>query len=338
MIANSSQTQLLLQAHEAGKRLDRFLSENRDTLSREKIKKVICEGGCLVNEKICLDPSKRLKFGDKIIFTEPEETSILKPEDGDIDIVYKDEDIVIVNKPAGLTVHPAISQPEGTLVHRLLAHFPQIADQGGLRPGIVHRIDKDTSGLLCIALTEKARLQLIELFAERKVQKEYLALVWGILKSGEYSFDCIGKRIVFRALSDRNHLVHGRISLPIGRNPFYKIKMAVISGGKEAFSDWQVIKQRQEYALIAVRIHTGRTHQIRVHMEAIGHPLLGDTLYKGKSGEASDLAPRQMLHAWKMALPHPRTGEILRVCCPPPQDFLQIASYRSAGLRKNEQN
>jgi len=185
-----------------------------------------------------------------------------------------------VNKPAGLTVHPAPGRPTGTLAHRLLAHFPELEAQEGFRPGIVHRLDKDTSGLMLVALTERCRLALAGQFARHEVYKEYLALARGVPARAEES-----------------------IEAPIGRHPTLKTRMAVVPGGKSAKSARRTLfaDPRGHFSLQAVRIFSGRTHQVRVHMQHIGHPLLGDPLYGGEKGPAN----RQMLHAWKLSFAHP---------------------------------
>ncbi len=287
-------------------RLDRFLSEAlRDgAVSREKIKAAIRGGSCTINGQICTDSARKVAPGENIILRLAGTEERIVPEQGEIRIVYQDQDLLVLNKASGLTVHPAPSCPEGTLIHRLLSRFPELNRMGGLRPGIVHRIDKDTSGLLCVALNEKARLKLVESFAQRDVHKEYLALVRGVPPTAG-----------------------GTITAPIGRHPTSKIKMAVTPAGKEARTDWRILRTGQggRYSLLGVCIHTGRTHQIRVHMAHLRHPLLGDGVYGSGEKNGQVNAGRQMLHAWKLELPHPANGERLRFFCPPPEDFLQTA-------------
>ncbi len=293
-------------------RLDRFLGTLlRDSdLSRERIKRAIREGDCTVNERPCTSPSTKLGVGQTVTLTIPAAVTSVMPEEGDLDIVYRDEHIVLVNKPSDLTVHPCPSCPEGTLVHRLVHHFEELQAQEGFRPGIVHRIDKDTSGLLLVALSESARLTLCESFAERTVHKEYLAIVHGVPDA------C------------------GEINEPIGRHPSVKVKMAVVKNGKEARSSWRVLHTDPTgtLSLVAVRIYTGRTHQIRVHMAHLGHPLWGDAVYGPATPEdmaKRGLALRQMLHAWHISFTHPVTGEAMEFHCPPPQDFLDLLAHRS---------
>ncbi len=294
-----------------GLRLDRFLAQRMQgcDMSREKIKKALLEGACTVNGRVCREPSRRLNAGESVCLCVPEQRSAVAPEQGELRILYEDPHLAVLDKPAGLTVHPCPSCPEGTLVHRLIARFPVLAEQGGERPGIVHRLDKDTSGLLVAALTEAARLRLAEAFAAREVHKEYLALVHGVPAPS------------------------GTVDAPLGRDPGVKVRMAVVPGGRPALSGWRVLHadDRARFALLAVRIFTGRTHQIRVHMAHAGFPLCGDTLYGGT--DAGGLCPRQMLHARKLAFRHPVGGQALSFTCPPPEDFWNAV----AGLDKRMQ-
>ena len=288
---------------ERGARLDVFASRAAG-LSRARVKKAVQGGLCRVDGRVCTDADARLEEGRVVELCLPVAEGALTPEDGELAVLYRDESVAVVNKPAGLTVHPCPSCPEGTLVHRLLAHFPELARQEGFRPGIVHRLDKDTSGLLVAALTEAARLALTGAFAARAVHKTYLALT----------------RVVPET--------EGTVNLPLGRHPTLKTRVAVVpesKGGKPALSSWRRLyaDPAGRFALLAVTIHTGRTHQIRVHMAEIGHPLWGDKLYAPRDDR--DPAPRQMLHAWKLAFPHPDRDESLSFVCPPPDDFLRAA-------------
>lgn len=291
-------------------RLDSFLSEQTN-ISRSKIKKYIENGAVSLNNTLCLDPAKKLNENDWIhINLETQETTVHAVENT-LTIYYQDEYLAVIEKPAGLTVHPCPSCTETTLVHHLLYHFPSLKKMEGERPGIVHRLDKDTSGLMIIALTEESRLALVEMFSQKEIHKRYLALVQGICPNGEST-------------------------LSIGRHPTLKTKMAIVpenKGGKEAFSEWERLypedillkatknQQQDNFSLIDVCIHTGRTHQIRVHLSHAGFPLLGDELYAPQ--KIAEKAPRQMLHAYHLNFEHPFTRKEFSFSSLPPQDFWQ---------------
>lgn len=294
----------------AGLRLDAFLAAELEGqgISREKVKSWIKAGKLLLDGSVCRKPNTRLTGGEVLELAHEPEHTPLAPESGSLDILRQERRFLVLDKPAGLTVHPAPGLPAGTLVHRLLHDFPELARMEGLRPGIVHRIDKDTSGLLLVALDEQTRQELSQAFARRSVHKEYLALVTGIPAPPE-----------------------GVIDLPMGRHPLHKVKMAVLpKGGKPARSDYRVLHQDPlgRFSLLAVRIHTGRTHQIRVHLSHLGHPILGDRLYGGAltaPSRCKKLAPRQMLHAWRLGFEHPESRERLDFQRPPPKDFTRLA-------------
>ena len=288
----------------AGRRLDSVLAEALPQCSRGALKKAILAGCCLVDGRALLRPDARARAGQRLAVDLPDQQTALAAEEGELAIIWQDESLVLCNKPAGLTVHPCPSCPEHTLVQRLLGRFPQLGKLDGLRPGIVHRLDKDTSGLLLVALTETARLALSASFAERRVSKEYLALVSGYPPE------------------------QGECHESIGRHPTARVKMAVVDashGGKAAHSQWRRLwaSPDKSVSLLAVRIHTGRTHQIRVHMAHLGYPLLGDTLYAPAAMRAK--APRQMLHAWRLGFSHPHSHEHLSFVCPPPPDITAAA-------------
>lgn len=304
-----------------GSRLDRALAENLAELglSREQCKKHILEGRVTLNDTLVLSPKSLLSEGDRVSVAVSRPESELIPEEGGLKVIYSDAALVVVDKPAGLTVHPCPSCPQGTLVHRLIHHFPDL-EGGGQRPGIVHRLDKDTSGLLLVARTEKCRLALSEMFARREVDKAYAALVHGVPRPAA-----------------------GEINAPLARHPTNKTKMAVQPGGREAVTRYRTVYADPDgrFALLDVNILTGRTHQIRVHLAHLGHPLWGDRLYGGKTHlsapetgpaakrDKSDLpapgllvARRQMLHARRLAFRHPESGEDLNFTLPLPDDFL----------------
>ncbi len=310
-----------------GKRLDAFLVNNLESLglSREKLKAIIKDGAVFVDGKVVDSPSEKLLLGAIVEVVLPDVQSEIKAEEGELLVVYQDTELAIIDKPANLTVHPCPSCPDGTLVNRLLSYFPNLAKQDNPRPGIVHRLDKDTSGILLVALTERCRLKFAELFAAREIHKEYLAIVYGVPKN-----------------------TAGEIDIPIGRHPQKKVMMAVSPSGKEAQSRWRVLYADPEgfFSVLAVRIMTGRTHQIRVHLSHIGHPIIGDSLYvgAGKHQQANNhlrscyaKPQRQMLHAAQIAFEHPfpevipdklpenmeRLGDSLRCTLPPPKDFFK---------------
>lgn len=304
-------------------RLDSFLSEQTQ-ISRSKIKKYIENSAVSINDILCTDPAKKLAEGDFITFNQPLEENTLTAAKSPLTIYYQDKFLAVIEKKAGLTVHPCPSCQEETLVHHLLYHFPSLRNMEGERPGIVHRLDKDTSGLLLIALTEESRLKLSDAFSEKHVKKTYLALVQGICPNGE-----------------------SRES--IGRHPNIKTKMALVpvnKGGREAYSEWERIypkersgqidtakkTQSEDFSLVKVRIHTGRTHQIRVHLSAFGYPLLGDEVYAPPS--IAQKAPRQMLHAYKLSFQHPFTGEELEFTSLPPADFWECLEEQLALQQK----
>ncbi len=291
-------------------RLDAFLAAASGE-SRSRVKKCVEDGKCTVDGILCTSADTRLYPGQEASLSLPVLRSAPEPEEGPLDILYEDEDIAVVNKPAGLTMHPCPSCPRSTLVNRLLARFPQLASQGGLRPGIIHRLDKDTSGIVIIALSEKARLRMAEAFAAREVHKTYLAITSGIPPA------------------------RGESEQPIGRHPTQKTRMAVVpesKGGRNALTRWEMLYAQPEgkAALLAVRIFTGRTHQIRVHMAHAGYPLLGDAVYGPR--DAACLAQRQMLHAWKLEFHHPVSGMTMSFTCPPPEDFLRVLLAMEEGM------
>lgn len=275
-------------------------------LSRETLKKAIRDGFCRINGQIEKSPSAKVGAGDEIEIELPDESPEIEPEDGPIHVLFEDADVLVLAKEAGLVVHPCPSCPKGTLVQRLAFQVPDIAAMGGLRPGIVHRLDKETSGLMVVVKNPGARLILSESFAERRVQKRYLALVRGVPPK------------------------EGLCREPIGRDPDHKTRMAcvpVAKGGREAESEFSTLwtSPKKNASLVSIAIHTGRTHQIRVHMAHLGHPLLGDGLYGGQA--AQRLASRVMLHAAELAFPHPSTGETLRFSLAPPQDFRDCLTH-----------
>jgi len=271
-------------ADDAGERLDAFLARRLgERLTRSHAHKLIADGLVTLND-MPAKASHRLARGDRVVASvPPSETPALLPEAIPLSIIYQDEDVIVVDKPPGLTVHPAAGHPRGTLVNALLALCPELAEiKGTLRPGIVHRLDKDTSGVLVAAKNEGAQANVARQLKDRQVHKVYLALAQGRLERPE-----------------------GIIDAPIGRHPRRRQRMAVVEGGRQALPRYRVREYlRDAYSLVEVEPLTGRTHQIRVHFASIGHPVVGDKLY----GKASALVGRQFLHAWRLGFRLPKGG------------------------------
>lgn len=290
--------------HQQHNRLDLWLSQNLLELSRSRIQSLITQGKVQINEKICTTKKIPVKKGDRICLTLPEtEILDLKPQEIPLDILYEDEVLIIINKPAGLVVHPAPGHWENTLVNALLAHCP-LAEIGGVqRPGIVHRLDKDTSGAIVIAKTDYAHQSLQAQLKTKTAKREYLGIVYGCPKTES-----------------------GIINFPIGRHPIDRKKMAIIpeeKGGRIALTHWQIHERLGKYTLIHYQLQTGRTHQIRVHSSHIGHPLVGDPVYSSGHSLGVNLSG-QALHAWKLSLQHPLSQESIQVIAPLPPDFLKL--------------
>lgn len=278
-----------------GARLDRFLAE-RTGLSRAEVQRLIKAGLVRVNGRSA-KPSHPLEPGEHVEFEPPPARPLTpQPEPMALEILYEDEDLIVVDKPAGLVTHPGPGHLEGTLVNGLLYHC-QLAETGDpLRPGIVHRLDRETSGALVAAKSALAYRSLVEQFKRGEVRKSYLALVHGIIEEDE-----------------------GLIELPLRRAPLRRKEIAVDAAGKGAITDFLVLGRfpAEARTLVEARPRTGRTHQLRVHFRYIGHPIVGDRKY----GQKGDKAPRMMLHAWRLELWHPRTGRRLEFTAPPPEEF-----------------
>ena len=282
-------------------RLDKLLVSG--TLTRSRAAALIHEGQVTVNGLVVDHSSFKPKNGDIVAVNIPEtEDTANIAEDIPITLLYEDESLAVVIKPCGMVVHPAAGNESGTLVNALLYHLDSLSGIGGeKRPGIVHRLDKDTSGLLIVAKDDQAHAALSRQLSERQMEKHYLALAAGQMKGSE-----------------------GSIDLAIGRSLKDRKKMAPRPDGRSALTHWTLLQQRSDRALLDVRLVTGRTHQIRVHMAAIGHPVLGDPLYAARG---TPKAGRLMLHAWRLKFTHPRTGEELRFEAPPDESF----GYRESG-------
>lgn len=283
-------------------RLDKYVAEQRRDLSRAIIQKMITDEEILVNGKKTKN-SYKVNSGDTITIkkVEPKENTYLKPQKMDLDVIYEDDDIIIVNKQKGLVVHPGNGNPDGTLANAILERCKDsLSGIGGtIRPGIVHRIDKDTSGLVIIAKNDNAHLKISKQIQERKVSKTYIALVRGVIKENEAT-----------------------INMPIGRSTKDRKKMAVTKNGKEAITHFKVLKRYEGYTLLEVKIETGRTHQIRVHLAQIGYPIVGDEVYS--NGKNPFGVKGQMLHAAKLEFVHPTTNGQVAYEAPLPEYFLDV--------------
>ena len=306
-----------------GRRLDQFLSETDLNLSRSQAKNLIKKNYILLNQRPT-KPSIHLKAGDliSVTFPRPEPLS-LKPEPLPLTILYEDSSVIVVDKPAGMVVHPAAGNPSGTLVNALLYHCKDLGGINGvLRPGIVHRLDKDTSGVMVVAKDDEAYQQLTRQFRNRTVEKVYLTIAYGKFKQEE-----------------------GLIDSAIGRHPSQRKRMSTRTRkGRMAITRWKRIESLNGFTLLEIFPQTGRTHQIRVHLSSMGHPLLGDPLYgrKGRLGSIQDPGlkecvkrmNRQALHALRLAFSHPRTGEKVQFESPIPQDMREVLEWLRYRQRK----
>ncbi|MBW4573653.1 MAG: RluA family pseudouridine synthase [Aphanothece sp. CMT-3BRIN-NPC111] len=296
-------------------RLDIWLANQLPDLSRSRLQKLISQGCVQINDQICLSKDTKVKLGDRIHVTVPDvEVAQMQPEAIPLDILYEDDTLLIVNKPAGLVVHPSAGHEAGTLVNALLAHCP-LAEIGGVqRPGIVHRLDKDTTGAIAIAKTDFAHQHLQAQLKAKTARREYLGVVYGAPRTDS-----------------------GKIDLPIGRHPVDRKKMAVVpenKGGRPSVTHWRVQERLANYTLMHFQLETGRTHQIRVHSAHIGHPILGDPVYSSGASLKVNL-PGQALHAWRLRLQHPVSGEFIEAIAPPPVAFttlLEVLRRRVAAL------
>ncbi len=294
-----------LQVEETGDRLDRYLSENLPDLSRSRIQQLIEQGNVHLNEQICTTKKINVKAGDRITLEIPEVQPLqVQAQDIPLDILYEDDHLLILNKPAGLVVHPAPGHPDGTLVNALLAHCPNLPGIGGVqRPGIVHRLDKDTTGAIAIAKTDIAYHSLQAQLQAKTARREYLGVVYGAPKTE-----------------------NGMIDEPIGRHPQDRKKMAVVpieKGGRNAVTHWQILERLGNQTLVLFQLETGRTHQIRVHSAKIGHPIVGDPIYSSAHSVGVKLNG-QALHAWRLKLQHPISENLIEVTAPPPQTFTTL--------------
>lgn len=285
-----------------GQRLDRFVTEAVADLTRSTVQRLIEQGHITRNDKPTR-AAEPLKRGDRISVQLPEPVdTTLVPEEIPLNVVYVDDDIIVVDKPAGMVVHPAPGHPRGTLVNALLWHYPGMHIGGGIRPGIVHRIDRDTSGLLVIARNDFALQQLQQQQLAHTMHKEYIALVEGGFKTDS-----------------------GTVDAAIARHPRDRLRMAIMDDGRAARTHWRVIERFQQQTVLALTLETGRTHQIRVHCQHMRHPIIGDPMYGVQISKPR--LERQFLHAHKLGFLHPRSNEAVEFSSPLPADLQRILDF-----------
>ena len=311
-----------IQEEDEGERLDRFVVRVLDELSRSRVQGLVAEGAVLVNDA-AKRPGYRLRIGDRVTVEVPDPVELVaRPEDLPLAVVHEDADLLVVDKPAGMAVHPAPGSPSGTLVNALLHHCRDLSGINGvLRPGIVHRLDRDTTGLLMVAKNDIAHRGLAAQLEERSVERAYTALVWG-------------------RPPDK-----GVVDAPLDRSPADRKRMAVVEGGRRAVTRFRRLRELGYLSLMELRLETGRTHQIRVHMQHLGHPVFGDPVYGGRA-RVRGIEPRlreaarrllqgldrQALHAACLGFAHPRSGEALRFESPLPGDMERTLQGASESL------
>ena len=290
--------------HQPEPRLDLWLTGQLPDFSRSRWQKLISQGQVQIHSQICTDKKYRLKSGDRVFVSIPSPTTLdLIPESIPLEILYEDEHLIIVNKPAGMVVHPSAGHATGTLVHALLAHCPLSSIGGVQRPGIVHRLDKDTTGAMVVAKTDFAHQHLQQQLQAKTARREYLGVVYGTPKADS-----------------------GTIDLPVGRHPVDRQKntvLPIVQGGKSAVTHWQIEERLRSFSLLRFQLETGRTHQIRIHATNMGHPIVGDPVY-GTGRSIGVKLPGQALHAWHLELIHPHSGELIRAEAPIPAYFLTL--------------
>ena len=300
--------EIIIIADDAASRLDKFISDNSD-ISRSYAAKLVEDGNVTINGNPTQKKTK-VAAGDEVVITLPEPQEIeAKPENIPIDIVYEDESVIVVNKPQGMVVHPAAGNTSGTLVNGLLYHCSLSNINGAVRPGIVHRIDKDTSGLLVVAKTNEAHEALSEQLKERKALRKYYCIVNGNIKEDT-----------------------GTVDKPIGRHPTDRKRMAIIEGGRDSVTHFKVLERFGQFTLVECTLETGRTHQIRVHMASLGHNIVGDPVYGVKKDR--EKGKGQFLHAKTIGFTHPKTGELMEFTSELPDAFMSVLSK----LRTNSKN
>ena len=310
----------VLTVHHAGDRLDVYVAENLD-LSRTRVQALVAVGRVRVDGHVARK-ADRLEAGQEIeVRVPPPETLEAQPEDLALDVLFEDSSLLVVNKPSGMVTHPARGHPTGTLVNALLAHTDDLSGIGGkLRPGIVHRLDRHTSGLMVVAKSDRAHHALSEALQRREVKRLYIAASWGHLSESPLE-----------------------VTAPIARDPVERRRMAVVEKGRYAVTRFRVVERWLCAELLRVALGTGRTHQIRVHLAHIGHPVIGDTVYglgweRGIGGEArpwarilSQMVGRQFLHSWRLSFKHPASGKLMRFELPLPTDLQTCAEWARKG-------
>ena len=284
-------------------RIDRFLAHQLADLSRSRIQVLIDDGYVTVNDVICNNKKDLIKAGDRIQLTTPVATPLdLIAQEIPLDVLYEDEHLIVINKPAGLVVHPAAGHADGTLVNALLAHCTELSGINGTqRPGIVHRLDKDTSGVIVVAKSDRAHQDLQAQIQAKTARREYLAIVRGVPKSDS-----------------------GVIDAPIARHKSDRKKMAVVDDGRKAITHWQIMERLGHYTLVKFDLETGRTHQIRVHSAHMGWAIAGDPVYGHPNKEISQYIIGQALHAWRLTFTHPVSGELIQNIAPLPEGFEKL--------------
>lgn len=307
-MANTQRIELIVAADETDDdtaRLDRWLAVRLPELSRARIQKLIEQHRVELNQQICDSKKQRVQGGDRIVLDIPESQPLdLTPEAIALDVLYEDDEFIILNKPVGMVVHPAPGHATGTLVHALLAYCPNLAGIGGIqRPGIVHRLDKDTSGAIAIAKTDRAHQHLQAQLKAKTAGRIYLAVVFGAPTAAT-----------------------GTVDASIGRHASDRKKMSIIpeeKGGRRAVTHWRVAERLGNFTLMEFQLETGRTHQIRVHAASIGHPVVGDSVYSSGRSVGVNL-PGQALHAWKLTVQHPVSEEWIEAIAPLPDTFTTL--------------
>ncbi len=305
--------EIVVEKEEVNIRIDRYIPEKRPEFSRSAIQRLLEEKNILVNGKE-VKPSYKVQEGDKIVVQElPAKETSIKAQEIPLEVIYEDQDMVVINKPKGMVVHPADGNPDGTLVNAVMALCKgSLSGIGGeIRPGIVHRLDKDTSGIIMVAKNDLTHIHLSEQIKNHEVKKTYIALVRGIIKEKEAT-----------------------IHMPIARSKKDRKKMAVDKDGKDAITHFKVLKRYDKYTLLEIRIETGRTHQIRVHMAEIGHPVVGDMVYSNGKNEFG--IEGQMLHARRLEFSHPTTGEKMILEAKLPAYFEQVLEQLKNREEKDE--